>query len=150
MLFFEIIFVCGRFQVKKKQFFHNFFPITLFGVVGVFISTSIITAGNFFTWLWWYELNFAGIFTDFPYYRFCRQLVCVSQVRFCWSDSSWLSWLVHELSLSIWFCEIWDSDLFWANLLTLWYEGVGTIFSSTDTVCTLQVGKIWIKNDFIE
>lgn len=36
--------VC-RFQVKKKQFFHNFLTIMLFGVVGVFISALIITAG---------------------------------------------------------------------------------------------------------
>lgn len=35
-----------RFQVKKKQFFHNFLPIMLFGVVGVFISSVIISAGN--------------------------------------------------------------------------------------------------------
>ncbi|KVI10437.1 Cation/H+ exchanger [Cynara cardunculus var. scolymus] len=39
-----IIFNAG-FQVKKKQFFHNFFPIMLFGVAGVFISTSIVAAG---------------------------------------------------------------------------------------------------------
>ncbi|KAI3755905.1 hypothetical protein L1987_55714 [Smallanthus sonchifolius] len=39
-----IIFNAG-FQVKKKQFFHNFFPIMLFGVAGVLISTSIVAAG---------------------------------------------------------------------------------------------------------
>ncbi|KAH9804032.1 Sodium/hydrogen exchanger 4 [Citrus sinensis] len=32
-----------RFQVKKKQFFHNFLTIMMFGVIGVFISVSIIT-----------------------------------------------------------------------------------------------------------
>ncbi|KAJ0987010.1 hypothetical protein J5N97_005366 [Dioscorea zingiberensis] len=37
-----IIFNAG-FQVKKKQFFHNFFTINLFGVVGVFISVAIIS-----------------------------------------------------------------------------------------------------------
>ena len=36
--------VC-RFQVKKKQFFHNFLTIMLFGVIGVFISALIITSG---------------------------------------------------------------------------------------------------------
>jgi hypothetical protein len=34
------------FSVKKKQFFRNFFPIILYGVLGVFISTAIITAGE--------------------------------------------------------------------------------------------------------
>ncbi|OWM85841.1 hypothetical protein CDL15_Pgr012091 [Punica granatum] len=38
-----IIFNAG-FQVKKKQFFQNFFTIMLFGVVGVFISVFVITA----------------------------------------------------------------------------------------------------------
>eukprot|EP00250_Pteridium_aquilinum_P002547 c12767_g2_i1 orf=1-912(-) len=37
-----IIFNAG-FQVKKKQFFQNFFAIMLFGVIGVFISFAIIT-----------------------------------------------------------------------------------------------------------
>ncbi|KAK6934529.1 Cation/H+ exchanger [Dillenia turbinata] len=40
-----IIFNAG-FQVKKKQFFQNFFTIILFGVIGVFISSTIIAAGN--------------------------------------------------------------------------------------------------------
>jgi len=39
-----IIFNAG-FQVKKKQFFRNFVAIMLFGVVGVFISFAIISAG---------------------------------------------------------------------------------------------------------
>ncbi|XP_076949010.1 sodium/hydrogen exchanger 4-like [Bidens hawaiensis] len=75
-----IIFNAG-FQVKKKQFFHNFFPIMLFGVTGVLISTSIVAAGS-----WWLfpKLGFDGL-----------------------SISEYLS--------------------------------IGTIFSSTDTVCTLQV-----------
>ncbi|GFZ05001.1 Na+/H+ (sodium hydrogen) exchanger 3 [Actinidia rufa] len=38
-----IIFNAG-FQVKKKQFFHNFLTILLFGVIGVFISAFLITA----------------------------------------------------------------------------------------------------------
>jgi hypothetical protein len=38
-----------RFQVKKKEFFRNFMAIMLFGVVGVFISFGIITAGTY-TW----------------------------------------------------------------------------------------------------
>ncbi|KAJ7522859.1 hypothetical protein O6H91_18G029700 [Diphasiastrum complanatum] len=33
------------FQVKKKQFFENFAGIMLYGVVGVFISFAVITAG---------------------------------------------------------------------------------------------------------
>ncbi|PWA48453.1 na+/H+ (sodium hydrogen) exchanger 3 [Artemisia annua] len=70
-----------RFQVKKKQFFHNFFPIMLFGITGVFISTSIIAAG-------------------------------------CW-------WLFPKLGLK--------------GLTISEYLSIGTIFSSTDTVCTLQV-----------
>lgn len=41
-----IEFSYSRFQVKKKQFFHNFLTIMMFGVIGVFISSSIITAGN--------------------------------------------------------------------------------------------------------
>lgn len=75
-----IIFNAG-FQVKKKQFFHNFLTIMLFGVVGVFISTFLIVAGS-----WWL----------FPKIGF------------------------HGLS-------------------TRDYLAIGTIFSSTDTVCTLQV-----------
>ncbi|MCO5602902.1 hypothetical protein L7F22_057042 [Adiantum nelumboides] len=39
-----IIFNAG-FQVKKKQFFRNFVPIILYGVVGVFVSFFIIAAG---------------------------------------------------------------------------------------------------------
>ncbi|KAL9262771.1 Sodium/hydrogen exchanger 4-like protein [Drosera capensis] len=42
-----IIFNAG-FQVKKKQFFQNFLTIMMFGVIGVFVSTSIIAAGS-----WW-------------------------------------------------------------------------------------------------
>ncbi|KAL6570823.1 Sodium/hydrogen exchanger 4 [Orobanche gracilis] len=75
-----IIFNAG-FQVKKKQFFHNFFTIMLFGVVGVFISSSIITTGS---WLLFPKLGFIGL-----------------------SPRDYL--------------------------------GIGTIFSATDTVCTLQV-----------
>ncbi|KAL9444591.1 hypothetical protein AB3S75_017724 [Citrus x aurantiifolia] len=75
-----IIFNAG-FQVKKKQFFHNFLTIMMFGVIGVFISVSIITAGS-----WWLfpKLGFMGL-------------------------------------------SIRD------------YLALGTIFSSTDTVCTLQI-----------
>uniref|UniRef100_A0A7N0UL46 Cation/H+ exchanger transmembrane domain-containing protein n=2 Tax=Kalanchoe fedtschenkoi TaxID=63787 RepID=A0A7N0UL46_KALFE len=75
-----IIFNAG-FQVKKKQFFHNFLTIMLFGVVGVFISASIITVGS-----WWLfpKLGFLGL-----------------------TPRDFLA--------------------------------IGTIFSSTDTVCTLQV-----------
>ncbi|CAM8876410.1 unnamed protein product [Rhodiola kirilowii] len=75
-----IIFNAG-FQVKKKQFFHNFLTIMLFGVVGVFISTSIITAGS-----WWL----------FPKFGFL-------------------------------------------GLTPRDFLAIGVIFSSTDTVCTLQV-----------
>ncbi|GFQ05427.1 sodium/hydrogen exchanger 4 [Phtheirospermum japonicum] len=75
-----IIFNAG-FQVKKKQFFHNFFTIMLFGVVGVFISSSIISTGSY---LLFPKLGFIG-------------------------------------------------------LSARDYLGIGTIFSSTDTVCTLQV-----------
>ncbi|KAK7387136.1 hypothetical protein VNO78_27664 [Psophocarpus tetragonolobus] len=75
-----IIFNAG-FQVKKKQFFHNFLTIMLFGVIGVFISASIITWG------------------------------------------SW--WLFPKLKL--------------LGLSGRDYLAIGTIFSSTDTVCTLQV-----------
>ncbi|KAF5478997.1 hypothetical protein F2P56_005512 [Juglans regia] len=75
-----IIFNAG-FQVKKKQFFQNFLTIMSFGVIGVFISAIIITAGS-----WWLfpKLGFVG-------------------------------------------------------LTARDYVAVGTIFSSTDTVCTLQV-----------
>ncbi|KAH7689268.1 solute carrier family 9 (sodium/hydrogen exchanger) member 8 protein [Dioscorea alata] len=75
-----IIFNAG-FQVKKKKFFHNFFTIILFGVVGVFISFVIISAGS-----WWLfpKIGFHGL----------------------------------------------DARDFLA---------LGVIFSSTDTVCTLQV-----------
>lgn len=75
-----IIFNAG-FQVKKKQFFHNFVTIMLFGVVGVFISFAIISAG---CWLLFPRLDVSGL-------------------------------------------KIRD------------YLALGTIFSSTDTVCTLQV-----------
>ncbi|XVE80465.1 hypothetical protein DITRI_Ditri14bG0141800 [Diplodiscus trichospermus] len=75
-----IIFNAG-FQVKKKQFFQNFITIMLYGVIGVFISASIITAGS-----WWLfpKLGFIGLTAQ---------------------------------------------D----------YLAVGTIFSATDSVCTLQV-----------
>ncbi|KAF6161943.1 hypothetical protein GIB67_014145 [Kingdonia uniflora] len=75
-----IIFNAG-FQVKKKQFFRNFSTIMLFGVIGVFISTGIISAG---TWWLFPKIGFTGL-------------------------------------------RAWD------------YLAIGTIFSSTDTVCTLQV-----------
>ncbi|KAL4313430.1 hypothetical protein GQ457_01G006700 [Hibiscus cannabinus] len=75
-----IIFNAG-FQVKKKQFFQNFITIMLFGVIGVFISSAIVTAGS-----WWL----------FPMLGF-------------------------------------------GGLTPREYLAVGTIFSSTDTVCTLQV-----------
>ncbi|KAK9939954.1 hypothetical protein M0R45_016633 [Rubus argutus] len=75
-----IIFNAG-FQVKKKQFFQNFLTIMLFGVIGVFVSTIIITTG---AWLLFPKLGIAGL-----------------------------------------------------NARD--YLAVGTIFSSTDTVCTLQV-----------
>ncbi|MQL72410.1 hypothetical protein Taro_004750 [Colocasia esculenta] len=42
-----IIFNAG-FQVKKKQFFHNFSMIVLFGVVGTFISFCLISVGSYF------------------------------------------------------------------------------------------------------
>ncbi|KAH9576528.1 hypothetical protein CY35_01G166900 [Sphagnum magellanicum] len=75
-----IIFNAG-FQVKKKQFFQNFVAIMLFGVVGVFISFAIISAGCSFV---------------FP-----------------------------KLGLG--------------KLLIQDYLALGTIFSATDSVCTLQV-----------
>ncbi|KAK1274614.1 Sodium/hydrogen exchanger 4 [Acorus gramineus] len=75
-----IIFNAG-FQVKKKQFFRNFLTIMLLGIVGVFISSAIISAGS-----WWL----------FP---------------------------------KIGFFGLEERD----------YLALGAIFSSTDTVCTLQV-----------
>ncbi|KAM0942526.1 putative cation/H+ exchanger, cation/H+ exchanger, CPA1 family, sodium/solute symporter superfamily [Dioscorea sansibarensis] len=44
--------------VKKKEFFRNFFTIMLFGVIGVFISFSIISAG-----IWWLfpKIGFHGL-----------------------------------------------------------------------------------------
>ncbi|CAN6479191.1 unnamed protein product [Victoria cruziana] len=62
----ELFFICllppiifnAGFQVKKKQFFHNFLTIILFGVVGVFISSAIIAAG-----CWWLfpKVGFIGL-----------------------------------------------------------------------------------------
>ncbi|XP_013609990.1 PREDICTED: sodium/hydrogen exchanger 4 [Brassica oleracea var. oleracea] len=75
-----IIFNAG-FQVKKKKFFHNFLTIMSFGVIGVFISTTIISFG---TWWLFPKLGFKG-------------------------------------------------------LTARDYLAIGTIFSSTDTVCTLQI-----------
>ncbi|CAH8279766.1 unnamed protein product [Arabidopsis lyrata] len=75
-----IIFNAG-FQVKKKKFFHNFLTIMSFGVIGVFISTVIISFG---TWFLFPKLGFKG-------------------------------------------------------LSARDYLAIGTIFSSTDTVCTLQI-----------
>ncbi|CAA7021100.1 unnamed protein product [Microthlaspi erraticum] len=75
-----IIFNAG-FQVKKKKFFHNFLTIMSFGVIGVFISTVIISFG---TWWIFPKLGFKG-------------------------------------------------------LSARDYLAIGTIFSSTDTVCTLQI-----------
>lgn len=34
------------FQVKKKQFFHNFLTIMSFGIFGVFISVAIVSTGS--------------------------------------------------------------------------------------------------------
>eukprot|EP00249_Psilotum_nudum_P011862 c23429_g1_i3 orf=369-2054(+) len=76
-----IIFNAG-FQVKKKQFFRNFVAIVLFGVIGVFISFAIISAGC--------RLLFPKFNLDTPF-------------------------LIRD------------------------YMVLGVIFSSTDTVCTLQV-----------
>ncbi|CAH2069858.1 unnamed protein product [Thlaspi arvense] len=70
-----------QFQVKKKKFFHNFLTIMSFGVIGVFISTVIISFG---TWWIFPKLGFKG-------------------------------------------------------LSARDYLAIGTIFSSTDTVCTLQI-----------
>ncbi|XP_024531114.1 sodium/hydrogen exchanger 4 [Selaginella moellendorffii] len=75
-----IIFNAG-FQVKKKQFFHNFGTIMLFGGSGVLISASIVTAG-------------------------CR-------------------YMFPRLKLG--------------NLQMRDYLALGTIFSATDTVATLQL-----------
>ncbi|URE02390.1 Sodium hydrogen exchanger [Musa troglodytarum] len=75
-----IIFNAG-FQVKKKQFFHNFLTILLFGVVGIFISFAIISAGS---WKLFPKIGFTGL-------------------------------SIQE------------------------YLALGAIFSTTDTVCTLQV-----------
>ncbi|XP_051128188.1 sodium/hydrogen exchanger 4 isoform X2 [Andrographis paniculata] len=75
-----IIFNAG-FQVKKKQFFHNFLTIVLFGVIGVFISTYVITTGSSLM---------------FPIFSF-------------------------------------------NGLTPRDFLAIGAIFSSTDTVCTLQV-----------
>ncbi|XP_031106122.1 sodium/hydrogen exchanger 4-like [Ipomoea triloba] len=52
-----IIFNAG-FQVKKKHFFQNFLTIMLFGVAGVFISTSIISTGS---WLLFSMLDIVGL-----------------------------------------------------------------------------------------
>ncbi|PRQ33310.1 putative cation/H+ exchanger, cation/H+ exchanger, CPA1 family, na+/H+ exchanger NHX -type [Rosa chinensis] len=78
-----------RFQVKKKQFFQNFLTIMLFGVIGVFISTLVITAGNS---IWIFILFYCQFLKFFP-----------------------------------------------TSNCSLHCHAVGTIFSSTDTVCTLQV-----------
>ncbi|KAL0734799.1 hypothetical protein Bca4012_011009 [Brassica carinata] len=75
------ILVGAVFQVKKKKFFHNFLTIMSFGVIGVFISTTIISFG---TWWLFPKLGFKG-------------------------------------------------------LTARDYLAIGTIFSSTDTVCTLQI-----------
>jgi sodium/hydrogen exchanger 8 len=75
-----IIFNAG-FQVKKKEFFRNFIAIMLFGVVGVFISFGIISAGTRY------------MFTKLG---------------------------LKKLSMRD-------------------YLAIGTIFSATDSVCTLQV-----------
>ncbi|KAL4192864.1 hypothetical protein AMTRI_Chr06g196390 [Amborella trichopoda] len=75
-----IIFNAG-FQIKKKRFFQNIVAIVLFGVVGVFISSTVISAG------------------------------------------SW--WLFPKLGL--------------LGLRVRDYLALGAIFSSTDTVCSLQV-----------
>lgn len=42
------VLLMDRFQVKKKEFFRNFVAIMLYGVVGVFISFAIISAGKNF------------------------------------------------------------------------------------------------------
>ncbi|KAJ7562992.1 hypothetical protein O6H91_03G091900 [Diphasiastrum complanatum] len=84
-----IIFNAG-FQVKKKQFFQNFAAIMLYGIVGVFISFAIISAGCAFM---------------FP-------------------------------KLNIGNLEMRD------------YLALGTIFSATDSVCTLQVTAEYPKSRF--
>ncbi|XXG44807.1 hypothetical protein AAC387_Pa02g0060 [Persea americana] len=83
--------------VKKKQFFHNFLPIMLFGVVGVFISAAIISA--------------APMTVGYSFAASSR------------SNSDW--WLFPKVG----FTGLEPQD----------YFALGVIFSSTDTVCTLQV-----------
>ncbi|EEC80495.1 hypothetical protein OsI_22740 [Oryza sativa Indica Group] len=83
-----IIFNAG-FQVKKKQFFHNFLTIMSFGIFGVFISVAIVSTGCY--WL-------------FPKVGF--------------GDLGAVDYL---------------------DLILFTTTALGAIFSSTDTVCTLQV-----------
>lgn len=91
----------NRFQVKKKQFFHNFFTIMMFGVIGVFISTFVITCGNdeisvFPCLIVCHSENFSRMIylLVFVFGSF-RQLVDIPQVELAWSDRERLSWWGH-------------------------------------------------------
>ncbi|KAK9151439.1 hypothetical protein Syun_009748 [Stephania yunnanensis] len=97
-------------SVKKKQFFQNFTTIMLFGVVGAFFSSAIISADllTFGTRFYCLFLNAKNLF---------------AQVSI--ADDTGSKWLFPKIGFS--------------SLSAMDYLAIGTIFSSTDTVCTLQV-----------
>ncbi|KAJ9562721.1 hypothetical protein OSB04_007881 [Centaurea solstitialis] len=121
-----IIFNAG-FQVKKKQFFQNFFPIMLFGVAGVFISTSIVAAG-----CWWL----------FP--KFGLNGLTISEYLSMMVFQILRLFLLSNATKSAVTITSWDSILTAITALRDFFIGIGTIFSSTDTVCTLQRSKLQV------
>lgn len=116
---FFFLWFCGRFQVKKKKFFHNFLTIMSFGVIGVFISTTIISFG---TWWVFPKLGFEGL-TARDY---------LGEILFIFV------FLPAYIYMFIKTC-FFDHLLFESECFFSFDSAIGTIFSSTDTVCTLQV-----------
>ncbi|KAL2942980.1 Sodium/hydrogen exchanger 4, partial [Bienertia sinuspersici] len=136
----------ARFQVKKKQFFQNFLTIMLLGVIGVFISTTIISVGNMQT-----HSFILFIFPHFNSFGLKKRSLIPANSPIC-LGSWWLfpkvgfagliirdylgKYSIHCNHLLVCFMVFFITELI--SFLTL-NSAIGTIFSSSATVCTLQV-----------
>jgi hypothetical protein len=95
-----------RFQVKKKEFFRNFIAIMLFGVVGVFISFGIISAG----WCTWTTSLLCDIYMLHRFVlAFLRSpgtlVLCVASISISWTIWRYFFWRNSEETLfSAQFC----------------------------------------------
>ncbi|KAJ9562813.1 hypothetical protein OSB04_007973 [Centaurea solstitialis] len=127
-----IIFNAG-FQVKKKQFFQNFFPIMLFGVAGVFISTSIVAAG-----CWWLFPKFG--LNGLTISEYLSMMVFQILRLFVLSNATKSVCLTSDINDH----NLVGFDTNRRHRFMGLFIGIGTIFSSTDTVCTLQRSKLQV------